>query len=72
MYIDADLWADVHNALMSCVFLCDARGDNSLGDKIMGILSRFDSAYIDQALKPSSGPSDSPAAQETSNPPAIK
>lgn len=72
MYIDADLWADVHNSLISCVFLCDAHGNNSLGDKIMGILSRFDSAYIDQALKPSSAPSDSPAAQETSNPPATK
>lgn len=72
MYIDSDLWADVHNALISCVFLCDAHGDNSLGDKIMCILSRFDSAYIDQALKPSSGHSDIPAVQETSNPPTTK
>lgn len=72
MLIDGDLRADVHNALIACALLYDERGDYSLGDEIMGLVRRFDAFFYNQFPKPSSGPSDSPAAQETSNPPATK
>lgn len=68
----ADLWAKVHNALVDLSLLYAECGFPSLADEVTQTLIRFDTVYIDPFLEMSSRPSDGPAVQETSNPPATK
>lgn len=44
VFIDCDLWADIHNALCNCALLYDERGDYAAGDDVMDVLRCLESA----------------------------